>query len=102
MAPKLPLVPNDFKLTTWLATGAAIQAIMMMALPSRFAITLPFMVILSKMIMVYLEVQGFRRSPSTVKRGRWTTRIPLKVSANVQDRSQGGFVLFILGARTLQ
>ena len=102
MAPKLPLVPNDFKLTTWLAVGAIFQSTVMTCFPGRITMALPFVLVLSRMILTYLEAKGIRALPSTVKRGRWTTRIPLGINAEMQDRSKGGFVLFVLGARTLQ
>lgn len=85
-------VPDDFRITTWLAMGAFIYAIATWLLPYKTLLLL---------LLILLAFRGLytlfsTRRPSNTLWGRYTTQIPAKVSENQ------AVVVFVLAARINQ
>jgi hypothetical protein len=97
MAPKFPLITNDFKLSTWLIFGALIESLFMITLPQSFAIRLPALLLILRGFLSYLEATGSASAAICI--GRWKARISDQGPYQIGN---DGVVIFILGARTLQ
>ncbi|CAI6330941.1 unnamed protein product [Periconia digitata] len=97
MARKIPLIVNDFKLTTWLIVGAFLQSLTMLVMPSSYAVMVPSLLLGARLIATYLEAKGYLPSSSVIYRGRWTAH----TLDNLSEPPKRDVIVFILGARTL-
>ncbi|PGH12780.1 hypothetical protein AJ80_06604 [Polytolypa hystricis UAMH7299] len=89
------LIAEDFELTTWMAIGASIYAVMVWVLPFWISVPLPILFLVTRTIKTVLMSKGILSPPSSdTLPGRYTAKIP-----GPYGRGQGGVVCFILGAR---
>ncbi|KAH7110615.1 hypothetical protein B0J11DRAFT_586195 [Dendryphion nanum] len=98
MVRKIPLIVNDFALSTWLILGALLQSFSVIIFPYGLAIRVPFILLLLRLFSTYHEAQGYLASSGAILRGRWTARV---AGDDAENTSKDRVVVFILGARTL-
>lgn len=92
------LILDDFRMTTWLAIGAFIYAVMIRYLPYWIVIQSPILLLGARTVKTVLIARGVLSGPpSNTLPGRYTTQIP-----EIRGENQKGILLFVLGARINQ
>lgn len=93
-----PIILDDFQMTTWLAMGALIFAVMVHYLAFWVAIQFPILLLSIRIVKTMLISKGvISAPPSNTLPGRYTTQIP-----ESKGEKQKGVVMFVLGARINQ
>ena len=102
--PNLAFFRDDFRMTTWLLTGAALQCLVFLTLPTYVAI-LPTLFLVSTRIVTFILIRcNFIPDPSfdKVKLGRLTAQIPHGDGTAPEKPAEKGIVVLVLGARSNQ
>ena len=90
----------DYRITTWLSIGAALQLLSLRFLPPTISTLIPILYLTYRIIILASDTQRIYTGVFTnVKRGRWTAELP--ISSGKGDKSDG-IVMFVLGARINQ
>jgi hypothetical protein len=100
-------MPEDLRLTTWLAIGAFLYALTTHYLPFRIIIHFPLLLLLTRTLYtLLLTTELLPTPPSNTLWGRYTTRLPPSTASTnnpeVGKGTNGGVVMFVLGARINQ
>ncbi|KAL9132083.1 MAG: hypothetical protein Q9217_000119 [Psora testacea] len=83
--------PNDFKISTWMAMGAALLLLSQAYLPIGLGSWIPLLYLGYRMLKMVVDTLRLHTGSFTnMKVGRWTARLP---------DSETPLVMFILGAR---
>ncbi|PVH98545.1 hypothetical protein DM02DRAFT_530950 [Periconia macrospinosa] len=93
---------DDFRLSTWLLIGGAIQAGLVLVLPPRVAIAPAFFILLYRLLNFAMVRQGKLPNPYTrdVITGKQSIRIPRSDGGVPEKMGDQQVVVFILGARS--
>jgi len=97
------LEPNDFKISTWMAMGAALLVIGQSYLHFGWIKMLPFSYLFYRTAKMILDTLRLHTgSYTTLMRGRWTATLPEPGIAPNANSGADGLVMFVLGARINQ
>jgi hypothetical protein len=102
--PNLAFFRDDFRMTTWLLSGAALQSLLFLLLPTYVAL-LPTLLLISARITTFVLIShGSMRDPSfdKVKIGRLTAQIPCEDGSAPEKPAEKEVVILVLGARSNQ
>lgn len=104
--PPLVILRDEFQLTTWLLTGASIQAVITLLYPSRISALPSLLMILyliSQNLLLRLSMsQNLKLGYEDVRLGRSTAQIVEKDGSLLETGCNKEIVVFLLGARSNQ
>lgn len=95
---------DEFRLSTWLLTGAFIQFLLVLFLPKTIAILPTALILFQRVIIDVLRYQGLLRNPNAdgVLYGGQTVRIPNDDGSISAKPSDKGVVILVLGFSSSQ
>lgn len=96
----LAIIRDDLRLTTWLLLGACLQSMLLIFLPTRFAVLPALFFLTSRVAWTGLMMAGYIRDTTLTKtiRGRQTAQFPPDTVRSSKANSEN-LVVFIIGAR---
>ncbi len=102
--PNLTFFRDDFRMTTWLLSGAALQCLLFLLLPTYVALFPTLLLISARIATFVLISHGMMRDPSfdKVKIGRLTAQIPYEDGSAPEKPAEKEVVILVLGARSNQ
>jgi len=97
------LEPNDFKISTWMAMGAALLVIGQSYFHFGWIEMLPFSYLMYRIAKMILDTLRLHNgSYTTLMHGRWTAKLPEPEIASSVNSGSDGLIMFVLGARINQ
>lgn len=102
--PNLAFFRDDFRMSTWLLIGAALQCLLSLSLPTHVALLPALFVLGARAVTFVLISHGTIRNPSfdRVHIGRATAQIPHEDGSPRTEAAEKEIVVLILGARSNQ
>ncbi len=102
--PNLSFFRDDFRMTTLLLTGAAIQCLLFILIPTYVALLPASLLITARIATFILISHGILHDPSfdNVKLGRLTAQIPFRDGSAPEKAGEKEVVILVLGARSNQ
>lgn len=99
--PSLTSLRDEFRMTTWLLTGAAVQSLLFFMLPSYVALLPSLLLMAARVATTGLISYGILRDPTLdhVKIGRFTAQIPHEDGSVPEKGGEKELVILVLGAR---
>lgn len=102
--PNLTFLRDDFRMTTWLLTGAALQCLLFLMLPKYVALLPSLLLVAARVATTGLISYGILHDPilDRVKKGRFTAQIPHEDGSAPEKAGEKEVVILVLGARSNQ
>ena len=102
--PNLSFFRDDFRMTTLLLTGALVQCLLFLLLPTYVALFPTLSLITFRAFRFILVSFGILRDPSFdgIKLGRLTAQIPHEDGSAPKNAAEKEIVILVLGARSNQ
>ena len=102
--PNLSFFRDDFRMTTLLLTGASVQCLLFLLLPTYVALLPTLSFIMLRVFTSILIDFGVLRDPSfdSIKLGRFTAQIPHEDGSAPKNAAEKEIVILVLGARSNQ